>query len=69
MEAGGGGRRRTTCGPFGDLSPDEVAGMVLVDSSHEDQVVGWSAVLTPSQLTTIKNGVAANPEGVDIDAS
>ncbi|GEM_PF-4822667 len=43
--------------------------MVLVDSSHEDQVVGWSAVLTPSQLTTIKNGVAANPEGVDIDAS
>ena len=47
---------------FGD-----VAGMVLVDSSHEDQVARDKALFTPEQERHHHDGLVQNEEGVDLD--
>jgi pimeloyl-ACP methyl ester carboxylesterase len=62
--------------------PDEVVGMVLVDSAHPDQSSRFLAVLpppSPDELLSVKNfresitaptsDPSSNPEGMDIDAS
>ena len=42
--------------------PDEVAGLVLVDSSHEDQNARYRAVLTPEQWATFERMALARLE-------
>ena len=42
--------------------PDEVAGLVLVDSSHEDQFVRLRALLTPEQWATVERTALAGLE-------
>ena len=42
--------------------PDEVAGLVLVDSSHEDQFVRLRALLTPEQWATVERTALARLE-------
>jgi len=62
---------------YTDRYPEEVAGMVLVDSSHEDQHERLQAVLPPTipADSPIMMEMAAwdnpelNPEGLDIQAS
>ena len=44
-----------------------VVGMVLVDSSHEDQVARDKALLTPEQARHHHDGLVQNEEGVDMD--
>ena len=45
----------------------DVVGMVLVDSSHEDQVARDQALLTPEQERRHHDGLVQNEEGVDMD--
>jgi pimeloyl-ACP methyl ester carboxylesterase len=45
--------------------PEEVAGMVLVDSSHEDQTRRFEALMTPEQLRQSRERRANNAEGVN----
>ena len=46
---------------------DDVVGMVLVDSSHEDQVARDKALFTPEQERHHHDGLMQNEEGVDFD--
>lgn len=45
--------------------PDEVAGLVLVDSSHEDQNERLKAILTPEQWTAFQKLNTEPPPGLD----
>ena len=45
----------------------DVVGMVLVDSSHEDQVARDKALFTPEQERHHHDGLVQNEEGVDLD--
>ena len=45
--------------------PAEVAGLVLVDSSHEEQSERFQAVMTPEQWAVL-DGMAMNPPGLDV---
>jgi pimeloyl-ACP methyl ester carboxylesterase len=52
--------------------PDEVAGLVLVDASHEDQNARFRAALTPEQwaaLDRLQTPEGAGVEQIDLDAS
>jgi pimeloyl-ACP methyl ester carboxylesterase len=48
---------------------DKVAGMVLVDPTHEDQDLRRKALVTPDQFKVLKAILSANQEGVDLDAT
>jgi pimeloyl-ACP methyl ester carboxylesterase len=54
---------------FAAQHPGEVAGIVLVDASHEDQVERMSEVLTPAQLGALDLSVPQNIEQMDLTAS
>ena len=45
--------------------PREVAGLVLVDTVHEDRFAATAAVLTPEQEREFERSREANPEGLD----
>lgn len=45
--------------------PREVSGLVLVDSSHEEQIKRFEALMTPEQRAQSRARLAALPEGVD----
>lgn len=45
--------------------PKDIVGMVLVDSSHEDQIARFEAIMTPEQLQQSRARRAQNAEGVD----
>ena len=47
--------------------PDEVAGLVLVDSSHEEQNARLEALVSPEQWAAFRQNFEG--EGVDLDAS
>jgi pimeloyl-ACP methyl ester carboxylesterase len=46
----------------------DIVGMVLVDSSHEDQTARYEAIMTPEQVKQSRERRAKNAEGVDTDA-
>jgi pimeloyl-ACP methyl ester carboxylesterase len=46
----------------------DIVGMVLVDSSHEDQTARYEAIMTPEQVGQSRERRAKNAEGVDTDA-
>lgn len=48
--------------------PKEVAGLVLVDSSHEEQFKRFEALMTPAQLAESRARRASNAEGMDTTA-
>jgi pimeloyl-ACP methyl ester carboxylesterase len=49
--------------------PDDVAGIVLVESNHPDEVQQFEAHLTPEQIQADREVVQDNAEGVNILAS
>jgi pimeloyl-ACP methyl ester carboxylesterase len=49
--------------------PDDVAGLVLVDASHEDQFARLKAFAPPELLEMVIEVTHANAEGIDLDAS
>jgi pimeloyl-ACP methyl ester carboxylesterase len=49
--------------------PDEVAGLVLVDASHEEQDERRRALVSPELFAAEQQAVHANTEGIDLDAS
>jgi pimeloyl-ACP methyl ester carboxylesterase len=49
--------------------PDDVAGMVLVDASHEDQVERRKEFASPELLEAAAQVTNSNAEGIDLDAS
>ncbi len=51
---------------FAATHPDDVAGVVLVESNHPDEARQFEAHLTPGQVRDDRAEVAANPEGVDV---
>jgi pimeloyl-ACP methyl ester carboxylesterase len=54
---------------FAAQHPGEVASIVLVDASHEDQEARMEAVLTPTQLSTLNLSASRNTEQMDLAAS
>jgi pimeloyl-ACP methyl ester carboxylesterase len=54
---------------YASTFPDDIAGMVLVESNHPDEVDQFEAELTPAQITRDRQEANANPEGVDLYAS
>jgi pimeloyl-ACP methyl ester carboxylesterase len=54
---------------FAAQHPGDVAGIVLVDASHEDQVERMAEVLTPEQLEALDLSVPQNIEQMDLAAS
>ena len=49
--------------------PDEIAGLVLVESNHPDEAEEFEKHLTPEQITEDRTAANANSEGVDVFAS
>jgi len=49
--------------------PDEVAGLVLVDASHEEQVERRRALVSPEMFAAAQQATQANTEGIDLDGS
>jgi pimeloyl-ACP methyl ester carboxylesterase len=49
--------------------PDEVAGLVLVDSSHEDQDERRRQMVSPELFAAEQQAVHSNSEGIDLDRS
>jgi predicted alpha/beta hydrolase family esterase len=49
--------------------PDEVVGLVLVESNHPDEVDQFEKHLTPEQISEDRISANANSEGVDVFAS
>ena len=47
--------------------PDEVLGMVLVDSVGDDQPARYWSLLSESQLAEFRTGLSTLPEGLDYD--
>jgi predicted alpha/beta hydrolase family esterase len=54
---------------FAAQHPGEVAGIVLVDASHEDQEARMEEVLTPAQLAALNLNASRNIEQMDLAAS
>ena len=54
---------------YASTFPDDVAGMVLIESNHPDEVDQFEAKLTPEQIKRDRDEANANPEGVDLYAS
>jgi len=50
---------------YANTYPKDVAGMVLVDSSHEDQMRRFEALMTPEQVRQSRERRATNAEGVN----
>jgi pimeloyl-ACP methyl ester carboxylesterase len=53
---------------YASTYPDEVAGLVLVDASHEEQNARLQALVSPELWAQIQQ-MELNIEGIDIDAS
>jgi len=51
---------------FAATHPDDVAGLVRVESNHPDEARQFEAHLTRKQILADRAEVAANPEGVDV---
>ena len=49
--------------------PEDVAGLVLVESNHPDEVDDFREHLTPAQIEEDRASMADNPEGIDLEAS
>lgn len=49
--------------------PDDVAGLVLVDASHEEQDVRRQALVSADLFAAEQQALQANTEGIDLDAS
>lgn len=49
--------------------PDQVAGLVLIDASHEEQGVRRQGMVGPALFAVEQQAVSANPEGIDLNAS
>ncbi|MBA2717989.1 MAG: alpha/beta fold hydrolase [Chloroflexi bacterium] len=49
--------------------PDDVAGLVLVESNHPDENDDFWAHLTPAQIKEDRAFMRDNPEGIDLEAS
>ncbi|MDQ3156512.1 MAG: alpha/beta hydrolase [Actinomycetota bacterium] len=54
---------------YASTYPDEVVGMVLVESNHPDEVEQFEAELTPAQIAEDRKSVSENTEGIDVFAS
>ncbi|MGH3473578.1 MAG: alpha/beta fold hydrolase [Aeromicrobium sp.] len=54
---------------YASTYPDDVAGLVLIESNHPDEMKEFEAKLTPAQIKRDRREAAGNPEGVDIPAS
>lgn len=54
---------------FAAEHPDQIAGLVLVESNHPDEARQFEANLTPDQIAADRAQAQANPEGVDVYAS
>lgn len=54
---------------YASTFPDDVAGLVLIESNHPDEVQQFEAELTPVQIKKDRQEARANPEGVDLYAS
>ena len=54
---------------FAATHPDDVAGMVLIESNHPDEQRQFEAHLTRKQIREDRAEVAANPEGADVFSS
>jgi pimeloyl-ACP methyl ester carboxylesterase len=49
--------------------PDDVAGLVLVDASHEDQVARLEKIAPPELVEMVIEATTTNAEGIELDAS
>jgi len=49
--------------------PDDVAGLVLVESNHPDEVDDFWEHLAPAQIEEDRAFMRDNPEGIDLEAS
>jgi len=49
--------------------PDDVAGLVLVESNHPNEVDDFWEHLTPAQIEEDRAFMRDNPEGIDLEAS
>lgn len=54
---------------FAATHPEDVAGLVLVESNHPDEVDDFWEHLTPAQIEEDRAFMADNPEGIDLEAS
>ena len=54
---------------YASTYPSEVAGIVLVESSHPDEVDVFQSHLTEAQVAEDRAAIQDNPEGVDVLAS
>ena len=54
---------------FAATHPDDVAGLVLVESNHPDEQRQFESHLTRKQIRDDRAAVAANPEGADVFSS
>lgn len=54
---------------YASTYPDDVAGLVLVESNHPDEIDQFEAELTPTQIKKDREEANANPEGIDLFAS
>ncbi len=55
---------------YASTYPDEVAGLVLVDASHEDQEERRRAMVSPELFAAEQQAIqGGNPEGIDLAAS
>ena len=54
---------------FASRYPDEVAGLVLVDASHEEQDVRRQDMVSADLFAAEQQAVHANTEGIDLNAS
>jgi pimeloyl-ACP methyl ester carboxylesterase len=50
------------------MYPDEVAGIVLVESNHPLEAAQFADVLTPEQVEADREAALGNPEGLDVFA-
>ena len=50
---------------YANQYPRDIVGMVLVDSSHEDQFIRFEALMTPEQLEQSRARRAVAPEGIN----
>jgi pimeloyl-ACP methyl ester carboxylesterase len=54
---------------FAAEHPDDVAGIVLVESNHPDETRQFEEHLTPTQIAEDREQAQANPEGIDVFGS
>ena len=54
---------------YASTHPDDVAGIVLVESNHPDELDVFQSHLTPAQVAEDRDAMQANPEGADLPAS